>query len=66
MLRFGETCSDVWFGNSGSDRKTAGRAGDAQIFIDSDQKDMSTSEGWLRQSGLENKLERQGWDGLDM
>lgn len=32
-----ETCYDVWFEHSGSDKKTEGRAVDPEIFIGSDQ-----------------------------
>lgn len=53
-----ESRSDVWFGDSGTDKKTGSAAEDVQMFrMD---RNRNNSEEQLRLSGLKTKLERPG------
>lgn len=59
-----ETCCNLWFGNGGADKKAGSQAGGGmkmlRVSSGGTRLEMTISEGQLRLSSLESKLERKG------
>lgn len=55
-----ETCYEVWFGDSGINEKTGGRAEDVKMFrMDKIKNESLRGVAQLRQGSLEMKLKRR-------